>query len=49
MHQYLDLPPLVSHMHFSINSLSALVVFMAWRINQVITIGCLAKKISHVV
>jgi len=47
--QYLDVPPPVSHMHFCINSLSTLVVFTAWRIDQVITIGYLAKKISHAV
>ena len=47
--QYLDVPLPVSHMHFCINSLSALVVFTAWSIDQVITIGDLAKKISHAV
>jgi len=47
--QELDVPPPVSRMHFGINSLSALVVFTAWRIDQVITIGYLAKKISHAV
>jgi len=47
--QYLDVPPPVSRMHFGINSLSALVVFTAWRIDQVFMIGYLAKKISHAV
>jgi len=45
--QYLDGPPPVSRMHFCINSLSALVVLTAWRIDQVITIGYPAKNISH--
>ena len=47
--QYLDVPPPLSRMHFGINSLSALVVFTTWCIDQVITIGDLAKKISHTV
>jgi len=47
--QYLDVPPPVIRMHFCINSLSALVLFTAWRIDQVITIAYLAKKISHAV
>ena len=47
--QYVDVPPPVSLMYFDINSLPALVVFMVGRIHQVITIGYLAKKISHAV
>jgi len=45
--QYLDVLPPVSRMHFCINSLSGLVVFTAWRIDQLIMIGYLPKKISH--
>ena len=49
MRQYLDIPPPVSRIHLCPNSLYALVLFTAWRIDQVITIGYLAKKISHAV
>ena len=47
--QYLDVLPPVSRMHFCIKNLSALVVFTAWRTDQVITIGYQANKISHAV
>ena len=47
--QYMNDPPLVSRMHFCINSLSAVVVFTASRIDQVIKIGYLGKKISYAV
>jgi len=47
--QYWEVPPPVSRMHFCINSLSSLVIFIAGRIDQVFMIGYLAKKISQAV
>jgi hypothetical protein len=43
---YLDVPPPIRRMHFGIYSLSGGVIFMPWRVDQVVSVCDLAKEIS---
>ena len=46
---YSQVPPLVSSMHLGKDSLSVLVIFMAQRVDEIISIGNLMKKISDAI
>jgi len=43
---YLQVPPPIRRMHFSIYSLRGRVIFTTWRVDQVISVCDLAKEIS---
>ena len=43
---YLQVPPPIRRMHFSIYSLPGRVIFTPWRVDQVISVYDLAKEIS---
>jgi len=46
---YLDVAPPIRRMHFSIYSLPGGVMFRPWRVDQLISVGDLAKEISNTV